>query len=413
MKNKQFIFTLLIAVAIVILCFEAQVLVSFITTQRLSLGLLTIMFFLLLRNRKKVKVAKNYMIVIWFLGILILWSLVTSLIHMIQGTSVDLKLIISLMLILYGIVLEIIVLEKVQPNHRLFLNCFWILGVAGVLLTFVWLFYYGNLPLFNTHNRIAAVKNYFNDALPAGTSRYFYGLITLNLFSIGYGVGYIKGRKIFKIISWVNLVLILVLLFVANSRQNILFLLTLIFLPRLLDFRSLRFLKFLLGSAVLIVMLYFVLANTTSLIPVIKEKYIERTLEQAEDGSERTAVYDNAINEITENYLIGMGGGNYQKKYGITTHNGYLWVGAELGFIPMILYILFCIRILFFKINTLKGSPHFMELRLIFSYLIAYMFISNNLNDLSREYSFFFILIYFIHLLNRTNKENSMIDKST
>lgn len=326
---------------------------------------------------------------------------------MTQGNVVDLKLIISLILILYGVVLEIIILEKIDPYHRLFVNIVWCLGIVTVCLTFFWLFYFGDIPLLDTHNRIAVVKNYFNDTLPAGSNRYFYGLVTLNLFSVGYGFRYIKGKRIFSIISIINLVLILVLLFIANTRQNILFLLALILLPRLLDFRSIRFLKFFLGAIIFVFCLFFIISKTTNLVPIIKERYIERTIEQAEDGSERTAVYENAFNEISIHYLIGMGGGNYQKKYGITTHNGYLWVGAELGVIPMIIYVLFCIRILFLRINREKVYSHFMDLRLIFSYLLAYMLISNNLNDLSREYSFFFILVYFIHLLNRSHKETA------
>ena len=303
---------------------------------------------------------------------------------------------ICLIFLTIGLFSLIITNAKIQFKELI--RLLWIFGNVMVFLTFFILYLQADFNFFDSSLRISKLKHFFNDNLPGGTSRYFYGLVTLNTISLSFALGYLKSSKRNRLISIAGIVLLLIMLFVANSRQNILFLLFIAIFPKLLTFNIIKVLKFSIRTLVVVAISIAVLSYTTDILSNIKEKYIERTTSQIEEGSERIETYTLAYEDIRASPIMGTGLGNFERRHGITTHNGYLWVGAELGLLPLVVYSLILIW-LFFTFTKSKSS--FGEYKafytLIFAYLAGYILIANNFNELFKDYIFYiFFLVYLI-----------------
>lgn len=397
MVNRSRFYTMGISIVIALLCFEAQIFFSFITTTRISLVFLLVLFAGLALKKKPVRVNKAHLPLLFFFVFILLWSILNSTVHLFSGNNIDIKPFISLCLIFLTVGLFSLIITNTKIQLKELIRLLWLFGNSMVFLTFFILYLQADFNFFDSSLRISKLKHFFNDSLPGGTSRYFYGLVTLNTISLGFSLGYLKSSKRKRLISIAGTVLLLIMLFVANSRQNILFLLFIAIFPKLLTFNLIKVLKFSVRALIVIVVSIIVLGNTTDILSNIKEKYIERTTSQINEGSERIETYTLAYEDIRTSPIMGTGLGNFERRHGITTHNGYLWVGAELGLFPLVVYSLFLIWLFFTFTKTKsyslgKYTPFYI---LIFAYLAGYILIANNFNELTKDYIFYvFLLLY-------------------
>lgn len=396
MVNRSRFYTVGVSIVIALLCFEAQILFSFITTTRISLAVLLFLFAGLLLEKKPTRINKVHLPLLFFFVFILLWSILNSTVHIFSGSRIDIKPFISLCLIFLTIGLFSLIITNAKIQFKELIRLLWIFGNVMVFLTFFILYLQADFNFFDSSLRISKLKHFFNDNLPGGTSRYFYGLVTLNTISLGFALGYLKSGKRNQLISIAGIVLLLIMLFVANSRQNILFLLFIAIFPKLLTFNIIKVLKFSIRALIVVAISIAVLSYTTDILSNIKEKYIERTTSQIEEGSERIETYTLAYEDIRASPIMGTGLGNFERRHGITTHNGYLWVGAELGLLPLVVYSLILIWLLF---TFTKSKSSFGEYKpfytLIFAYLAGYILIANNFNELTKDYIFYVLLLLY------------------
>lgn len=194
--------------------------------------------------------------------------------------------------------------------------------------------------------------------------------------------------------------MILIMLIISNSRQNLLFLLFLLLIPKILSYQLRTIIQTFFKVLGAIFLFIAIISFSTNFINVFKKKYIERTSKQLEEGSERTITYQNAINDIQANPIFGMGMGEFEKQHSITTHNGYLWIGTELGIFPLIVYTVLLIFILsslrlFKKLN----KDYILLCRILYAYIVCFIMISNNLNELFKDYIFYIVVIIYFSIL--------------
>ncbi|APU10092.1 hypothetical protein A5M85_07285 [Cellulophaga lytica] len=307
------------------------------------------------------------------------------------------------------------IIEKNNIDIYIIIRTLWLIGSLTIYITLLLLIYNAEFNIFDSNVRLSILKRYFNDTLVSGTSRFFYGLIVLNIFSIGYTFGYLrKVKKYTRLVSSINIVIITILLVFANSRQNLLLLIFVIIVGKLMSYRLVSVIKVVFKISIVLGLLLFILSATTNIIPLIKEKYIERTTKQLKQGSERTETYKNAIDDMLSYPIFGVGLGNFQKNHGITTHNGYLWVGSELGIFPLLIYFIFILWVIltYNKVKYLKNDYQKIA-KLLFVFIIGYLLISNNFNELFKDYIFYSVLILYLSLFNEVNisEEKKLINK--
>lgn len=410
MLDRNLFFSFFVAIIFALLSFEAQILFSFLTTARISLLLLILLLAILISKGAKLSVSKDFTLPILFFIFVILWAIINLFFHLLLGHAIDIKPLISILLITLSIIMLSLVFEKNELKYELIIKFIWLIGTITIYITTLILWLKAEFNIFDGAVRLSVIKNHFNDTLVSGTSRFFYGLITLNIFSVGFGFNYIRSTKNVRIISLINLGVIITLLILANSRQNLLFLLFVIVVSKLLSYKITRIFTAIFRISILSVLIFFILSLTTGIIPLIKEKYIERTTKQLEEGSKRTETYKSAIEDIVSNPVFGVGLGNFEKTHNITTHNGYLWIGSELGIFPLLIYLLFIFWIIstFRKTKYLRNKHKHIS-KVMFAYILGYIIISNNFNELFKDYIFYAMLILYMSILNLTNEQKPLL----
>ncbi|WP_335965914.1 O-antigen ligase family protein [Galbibacter sp. PAP.153] len=400
MINRSYFFSFMIGVIYVLFTFEAQIFFSFLTTTRIATLIVSILFIDSIIMKRNIKISRLYLPIILFFIILIIWAVLNLIIHFVIGGGTEIKSLITIILITLNILMLATIFENNKIEYNIVIDVIWVLGLITTISVLFFLISNANFNLLDSNTRISIVKNYFNSNLVSGTSRFFYGLIALNIFSVAYALSYMKSNFFIKKLSLLNIFMILIMLIISNSRQNLLFLLFLLLIPKILSYQLRTIIQTFFKVLGAIFLFIAIISFSTNFINVFKKKYIERTSKQLEEGSERTITYQNAINDIQANPIFGMGMGEFEKQHSITTHNGYLWIGTELGIFPLIVYTVLLIFILsslrlFKKLN----KDYILLCRILYAYIVCFIMISNNLNELFKDYIFYIVVIIYFSIL--------------
>lgn len=82
----------------------------------------------------------------------------------------------------------------------------------------------------------------------------------------------------------------------------------------------------------------------------------------------RSAIYEEAIQEIKDNTITGMGIAGFQAKYGYFPHNIFLDIYVTFGIIIGTMYLVYIINI---GIHTYKISKENMEIKILFIFMVS------------------------------------------
>jgi tetratricopeptide (TPR) repeat protein len=147
----------------------------------------------------------------------------------------------------------------------------------------------------------------------------------------------------------------------------------------------------------------------------------------------RTHLFSNTLKMISENWLTGVGGGNWQiyfPKYGLEKfqsetafgyltyqrpHNDFLWVFSETGIAGFIIYCFIFISILYAIVRKIKNSltkEDFYEANLLLFAIIGYIFIANFDFPLERIEHQELLIMFFVLAEHKTGDNFSGVKKA-
>jgi hypothetical protein len=107
-----------------------------------------------------------------------------------------------------------------------------------------------------------------------------------------------------------------------------------------------------------------------------------------EYGSNRYEILINSLQELINNFMFGMGPGQFYDKYNYFSHNGFLTTGLDFGLPVLILVVALNTYLVIYLLNRNK----YISVNYIFCLNIIVLF-----NDVLHEY-IYFIILYIIYL---------------
>ena len=199
------------------------------------------------------------------------------------------------------------------------------------------------------------------------------------------------GKKVFRILSILSIVLILITLFQTQTRA-VLFALGIFSLSLFSLNKAKLNKKYIVGILIITILFlgsgYTIMKYTNRYDSFVGE--INKTLDFT--SSSRYRLYDSSIQLISENLLFGVGPGNWKIdvwEYGLYTgtlgksfaqrpHNDFLWVFSEGGFIAGIAYILLFLILLrdSYYLHKNRKEEDGIFYSLLFSCFLGFGFIS-------------------------------------
>jgi len=253
--------------------------------------------------------------------------------------------------------------------------------------------------------------------------------INVTSFSIALKVPFLiylifkEKRNYLKAVFISFVILCYVMLNFMNTRAITLsnyFILLLIFGFSVINFNKKVFLK-----SILLILVIFFSFNAPSLLDRKRsdknQELISLTTTNDESSNQRIRYYKAGIEQIINSPVLGVGFGNwklasvkYDKESAVEyvvpyhMHNDFLQFGAELGFIGLVLYIVF------FSSSFLKSLIDFKKLEIRFDtrtlvvlLFFTYMFIDSNLNfPFARPMIYLQFLLFIAYLENHYKKES-------
>jgi len=201
--------------------------------------------------------------------------------------------------------------------------------------------------------------------------------------------------KSWRIAKITLLVVVLILVWITQTKAVILaffvFIVVLLFI--MLVFRKVRFNKSFITIASIVIALFLIIAYLT-----FKDQYRFAHIFSTNTAYTRFMVWENSVEMIKENFVFGVGAGNWQFQFpkygldqftdsqireGLTTfqrpHNDFLWVFCELGVVGFIPYISFFILILILTFKLFRRSKEkdgIWLYALLFAGIIGYLIIA-------------------------------------
>jgi len=211
---------------------------------------------------------------------------------------------------------------------------------------------------------------------------------------------YLYSKTLWRMLVLLNLILVLFSLFLIQSKAVLLAVLIMFLSIGLLLFR--KNVKFVIFSTIItsVIISIFFIAMPNMNARFINElnqfsRKIERVLDnRIVENDSRVSLYIKTIYMIQDNYLLGVGPGNWKKefpKYGLNDtigqkgdkfvqrpHSDFLWVFSEGGILSGLLYLSFFLFLLIKSLSiyfNIKENKRYFFL-VIFSVLLGYFFIS-------------------------------------
>ena len=253
--------------------------------------------------------------------------------------------------------------------------------------------------------------------------------INVTSFSIALKVPFLvylifkEKRNYLKAVFFTFLILCYVMLNFMNTRAITLsnyFILLLIF-----GFSVINFNKKVFQKSILLILVIFFSFNIPSLIDRKRsdknQELISLTTTNDESSNQRIRYYKAGIEQIINNPILGVGFGNwklasvkYDKESAVEyvvpyhMHNDFLQFGAELGFIGLILYIVFFSSSFFKSLIDFKKLEIRLDIRTLAVLLFfTYIFIDSNLNfPYARPMIYLQFLLFIAFLENHYKKES-------
>ena len=319
------------------------------------------------------------------------------------------KVIICLMLIFFFFIISTLIngisSESIYLISKLFSIILFVLFISNFLinnslkdffLPLILFSFFSSLiyfyQLFDQYDQISIIedtwhKNKAYDTISGsmGTKNLLASLQFLLLPVLIYNLN--NKNRFIKILSVISLCLAIIIFFQTQSRavlgaviiSSIIF----IFLSNI-SINNLK--KFFIYSIFLLISGYVFLLSLDRLDVFTKE--ITKSIDFS--SSQRFSLYNSSINLITDNFIFGVGPGNWRIKiweYGLYNntfgdsfaqrpHNDFLWIFSEGGFIAGISYVLLFLILLNDSFWLYKNSDNPIFFKLLFCTLIGYALIS-------------------------------------
>ena len=295
--------------------------------------------------------------------------------------------------------------ESIYLTSKLFLIILYVIVISNFLLKnslkdfflplilfslFSSLIYF--YQFFDQYDQIAIIKDTWNknrafDSI-AGSMGHKNLLASLHFLLLPVLIYNLNNKnKLIKILSFISLCLATIIFFQTQSRALfgaiIISFIVFVFLTKL----SINNVKKIFAFSVVLLISGYVFLFSLDRLDVFK-KEITKSIDFS--SSQRFSLYKSSISLISDNFIFGVGPGNWRIKiweYGLYNntfgdsfaqrpHNDFLWIFSEGGLIAGISYILLFLILLKDSFWLFKNSKHPIFFKLLFCMFIGYGFIS-------------------------------------